>query len=52
MFIMGMAGLGALFLGPVIGIFMIKQKKYQSGMITALIVVVTGFALVVAWLWS
>jgi hypothetical protein len=52
MFIMGMTGLVALFLGPIYGIILIKQKKYQTGLVLALIVTVTGFALTVAWLWS
>jgi len=51
MFIMGMCGLGGLFIGPILGINAIKKKDYQ-GLIPALIIGAIGFSLFFAWLWS
>jgi len=50
-FIIGMVGLACMFGGPLYGIALLKKNKYYSGMRVLVLFTITGFTLVLAWLW-
>jgi len=50
-FIIGMVGLACMFGGPLYGIALLKKDKYYSGMRVLVLFTITGFTLVLAWLW-
>jgi len=52
LFILGMFGLGSMFIGPSYAIYKVKHKEYYDGLTTGLIVTVLGIALTIMWLWT
>jgi len=51
MFILGMFGLGSMFMGPMYAVYKVNKKDYEAnGFITSLVVTVLGIALFLAWL--
>jgi hypothetical protein len=51
-FIIGMVGLGCLFVGPMYGISLLRKKEYKNGLIWGVIFTAVGFALFISWLWG
>jgi hypothetical protein len=52
MFIVGIVGLGCLFVGPWIIIDKIRKKEYEKALVTGFIITFTGFAFFVGWVFS
>lgn len=49
-FLIGIFGLVLMFLGPILGIFLLRKKDYHAGLVCLLIVTLIGFSLVLSWL--
>jgi hypothetical protein len=52
MFIIGMVGLFAMFLGPLYCIEKLKEKDYYDAFKLGTVITIIGIALFIAWLWS
>lgn len=52
MFIIGMVGLGCMFVGPMLTISGFRKHEYRDSFVMGVIITATGFALFIAWLWS
>jgi hypothetical protein len=52
MFVIGMVGLGAMFIGLLYGGHKIQHHEYRAGFIYGVILFFTGLALLISWLWS
>lgn len=50
--IFGLAGLLAMFVGVGYGAHLMRKRKYVNGFLYAVVLVATGWALTVAWLWG
>ena len=50
-FIIGMAGLGCMFFGPILAITLLRQKEYQKALTWGAIITIAGLALFMSWLW-
>ncbi len=51
MFIVGMTGLGCMFLSPLYGIYLWRKDDKEKGLVQFLAIGALGFGLFIAWLW-
>lgn len=50
-FIIGMVGLGCLFVGPLYAVVLFRKKDYRNALVWGVILTAMGFALFISWLW-
>jgi len=52
MFIIGLGGLFAMFVGPAYSIHMIKKRRYWDAAVNGFTITAIGVAFFIAWLWG